>query len=251
MRPLLAAALLALPLATAGAQPASSAIPPRPVRWATDSAGFLSPGARQSLDQRLEAWERTTGHQFVVWVGPTSGEWSPEDFATKAFEAWGVGRKGEEDGLALFVFAQDRKVRFEVGYGLEGTLPDVLASRIIREQMLPRLAAGDRDGAVTAGVEAAIAVVSGEASATAGAPARGAPPTPAGQRPVRRLTTGQMVIGAVIGLLFLLLLITNPRLALWLLVNILSSSGRGGSGSGGSWSGGGGRSGGGGATGSW
>ncbi len=255
MRSLLAAALLSLPLvsAPAGVASASTPIPPRPVRWVTDSVGFLSPGALQSLDQRLQAWERASGHQFVVWIGPTSGDWSPEDFATKAFESWGVGRKDASDGLALFVFSEDRKVRFEVGYGLEGTIPDAVASRIVREAILPRLAAGDRDGAITAGVDTAIAVVSGEPGAVgAAAPTDGARQARPGAAPPRKLTKGQLVIAGIVGLLFLVLLVTNPRLAIWLLINIVSSSGgRGSSSGGGSWSGGGGRSGGGGATGSW
>jgi len=254
VRRLLAAALLALPLvsATAQATSASSPLPPHPARWVTDSASFLSPPAREALDQKLEAWERSSGHQFVVWIGPTSGDWSPEDFATKSFQAWGVGSKELSDGLALFVFSEDRKVRIEVGYGLEGTIPDAIASRIIREAILPRLATGDRDGAITAGVDAAIAVVSGTpGEASAASPTTGSAPRPGPARP-RHLSTGQLVIAGIVGLLFLVLLVTNPRLAIWLLINIMSSSGgRGGSSGSGGFSGGGGRSGGGGATGSW
>lgn len=247
MRPLLAAALLALPLIPAGASRAATPLPPAPTRRVTDSSAFLSPGGRESLDQKLEAWERSTGHQFIVWIGPTSGDLGPEDFATKAFRSWGVGKRERDDGLALFVFAEDRKVRFEVGYGLEGTLPDAIASRIIREAMLPRLAAGDQDGAVTAAVDAATALISSTATAAGVAPS-----PPPGTRLPRELTKGQIVLAAIVGLLFLLLLVTNPRLAIWLLINIVSSAsgGRSSGGSGG-WSGGGGRSGGGGATGSW
>ena len=251
MRPLLAAALLALPLIPAGRV---SSRPPAPT--GADPVGHRlrrassRPEPAQSLDQRLEAWERSTGHQFIVWIGPTSGDSSPEDFATKAFEAGASAQQGEDDGLALFVFAEDRKVRFEVGYGLEGTLPDAVASRIIREAMLPRLAAGDRDGAVTAGVDAAIARDLGT-TATPRASRRRHPRRHA-TAPARSSPPARSSSPRIVGLLFLLLLVTNPRLAIWLLINIVSSSGGGRlRWRRGSWSGGGGRSGGGGATGSW
>jgi uncharacterized protein len=104
-----------------------------PTRWVTDSAGFLSEGARQELDSRLETYQRQTGHHVLVWIGRTTDGIPLEDFTVRAFAAWQVGRKGLDDGLVLFVFSDDRKVRVEVGYGLEGQVPDAIASRIIRE----------------------------------------------------------------------------------------------------------------------
>ena len=74
--------------------------------------------------------------------------------------------RGHDDGLVLFIFADDRKARFEVGYGLEGSFPDISASRVIREVLAPRLQAGDRDGAVSAAIEAATAMISGDAAAS-------------------------------------------------------------------------------------
>ena len=84
-----------------------------------------------------------------MWIGQTTGGMPIEDWAVRAFAAWRVGRKGIDDGVALFVFADDRKVRIEVGYGLEDRVPDAVASRIIGDRSIPRLRAGDRDGAVT------------------------------------------------------------------------------------------------------
>ncbi|HVT60845.1 MAG TPA: TPM domain-containing protein [Thermoanaerobaculia bacterium] len=248
-------------LAGPAAAAAAPAVPPAPTRWVTDGAGFLSPSVRQELDARLEQYQARTGHQVLVWIAGSAGGEPIEDFAVRAFAAWRVGRKGIDDGLAIFIFAADRKIRFEVGYGLEDKVPDIIASRIIREVMTPRLQAGDRDGAVVAGVDATLAAISGTSGgegAAAGAEqgARrgfepGAVPRSA-RRPGRPLGLGQLILFGIIGLAFLILLITHPSFALFLLFNLLSGGrGGGGGGGGGGFSGGGGRSGGGGASGSW
>jgi uncharacterized protein len=247
--------LAATVLAAAGALSAASlaaepALPPAPRRWVTDTAGFLSEDARRSLDQRLEAYEHQTGHQVLVWIGRSTGEIPLEDFTVRAFKEWKPGRKGLDDGLVLFLLADDRKIRFEVGYGLEDRIPDLVASRIIREVIAPRIQAGDRDGAVKAGVQAALAAIEGRPvpgeGGTRPAFREHRPPPPRG------LTTGQKIIIGLAVLGFLILLITNPGLAMWLLLNVLSGGrGGGGGGEGGGYSGGGGRSGGGGASGSW
>jgi uncharacterized protein len=226
-------------------------VPAAPTRWVTDSATFLSEGTRQELDGQLEAYERQTGHQVLVWIGRTTGNVPLEDFTVRAFAAWHVGRKGLDDGLVLFVFSDDKKLRVEVGYGLEGQVPDAIAARIIREVIVPRVQAGDRDGAIRSGIAALIAAIDGGASTAepAGGPASERPP-PAPAAPPLGIG-GKVLIGLAV-LAFLILLATNPSLALYLLFSVLSG-GRsgGGGGSGGGYSGGGGRSGGGGASGSW
>ena len=225
--------------------------PAAPTRWVTDSAGFLSDGTRQELDGRLETYERQSGHHLLVWIGRTSGGVPLEDFTVRAFAAWKVGRKGLDDGLVLFVFADDRKVRVEVGYGLEGQVPDAIASRIIWETIVPRVQAGDRDGAIRAGIAALIAAIEAQATPEpAAGPASGRPP-PAGG--ARSLGIGQMVLIGLVVIGFLVLFATNPTLAIYLLFSVLSGGrgGGGGGGGGGGYSGGGGRSGGGGASGSW
>jgi uncharacterized protein len=230
---------------------AAGEIPPAPTRWVTDGAGFLSEPARQGLDARLQAYEQQTGHQVLVWIGRSTDGIPIEDFAVKAFKAWGVGRRGQDDGLVLFVFADDRTARFEVGYGLEGSLPDISASRIIREILVPKLQAGDRDGALAAAIEAATGVISGDAAASG---LRGPGPSgyeSRGRGQPRPLTLGQKIVIGLALAAFLFILITNPSLALFLLQVIASGGGGRGGGGGGGWSGGGGRSGGGGASGSW
>jgi uncharacterized protein len=276
---LLGAAMLAGTLGAAGrAAWAAPATPPAPTRWVTDSAGFLSPQARAGLDQQLEAYQARTGHQVLVWIAPSTGGEALEDFTVRAFAAWRVGRKGSDDGLAIFVFADDHRVRFEVGYGLEGQVPDAIASRIIGEIMVPRLRAGDRDSAVSAGVDATLAVIDGKpwdqvfaagappgatgtdltsgvapgAGGAAGEP--GVAPSPGGRRQVHGPTSlfGRILLW-IAGIIFVIILITHPSFALWLLFTLLSGGrdGGGGGGGGGGFSGGGGRSGGGGASGSW
>ncbi len=136
-------------------------------------------------------------------------------------------------------------------------LDGALAGRIVNDVIAPRLAEGHPDDALTAGVDGILAIVGGTEGGTAGAPAAGVESAPPGARPVRpmpQLGWGEKIVIGLIGLVFLVILITNPRLALWILFNVLSaamSGGGGGGGSRGSFSGGGGRSGGGGASGSW
>jgi len=234
-----AAAIAAGPAARpAGAQAAAVSTPPSPTRFVTDDAGFLSASAHAELEQRLERYERDTGHQVLLWIGQTTGGEAIEPWAVRAFAAWKVGRKGLDDGVAVFIMAADRRLRIEVGYGLEDRVPDAVASRIIGDQMIPRLRAGDRDGAARAGVSGVLAAVGGE---------QGAPPEPIPLRDARpELSKAQLIVFGILAILVLGFLVTHPTLALLLLQTIAANSGRGGG-----FSGGGGRSGGGGASGSW
>ncbi len=223
-------------------------IPPSPERWVTDTAGFLTSSTAQELDRTLEAYERESGHQIIVYIAKTTSGYPIEEYAAKAFQAWKVGRKGLDDGLALFIMAEDQKIRIEVGYGLESTVPDIIAGRIIFDIMAPKIRAGDHDGAVRQAVAAIIQTISGAPSA--------ASPGEQPESPVtafRGKRTVETVVIIIAVIFFLILFLTNPSLALWLLFNILSG-GRGGGGGGrggGGFSGGGGRSGGGGASGGW
>jgi uncharacterized protein len=144
---------------------AETPIPPAPTTWVTDTAALLSPATRDALEQRLSAYNAATGHQVIVWIGTTTGDAPLEDWTIRAFTKWKVGRKKLDDGLALFMFTQDRKVRIEVGYGLEGVVTDAIASQIIRNEIVPRMRAGDADGAVTAGVNALLGTIGGEQGA--------------------------------------------------------------------------------------
>ncbi len=233
-RPALALAMLTV---LAAAAPS----PPAPTRWVEDDAGFLSPSAHRALDARLEAYERATGHQVVVWIGKTIEGAALDEWAVRTFAAWKVGRKGFDDGIAIFVLADDRKIDIEVGYGLEDKVPDAVASRIIREVMTPLLRAGDRDRAVTDGVEAVLASIEGK-------PWTGAPATAPPEARAPSLVT--WIVGGLALLAFLIFAVTHPRMAMFMLWTIVASGRRNGHGGGG-FGGGGGRSGGGGARGGW
>jgi uncharacterized protein len=142
------------------------------------------------LNSRLEEYERSTGHQLIVYIGQTTGDAAIEDWAVRAFKNWTVGRKGIDDGLVLFIMAADRKLRFEVGYGLEGVVPDAIASRVINEVIVPRIQAGDRDGAVTGGMDAVMTVIGGGGlAAQSGRNSRGRGQRPMGQIIVFGITT--------------------------------------------------------------
>jgi uncharacterized protein len=250
-------ALLALALALGGALALAPAvprleaqdrIPAVPGRWATDQAGFLSRRTVEALDARLENYERQTGHQVLVWIGRTIGpDASLEDWAVRTFEAWKVGRKGIDDGLVLFILADDRKIRIEVGYGLEDKVPDIYAFRVIDNILVPGIRDGRPDEAVDAAVTALIGYISGDTKAA------GEEPPP---RRVRAEDKIKRIFGGIVFLILLVLFITNPSFALWLLISMIGG-GRGGGGGGwgggggGGFGGGGGRSGGGGASGGW
>ena len=173
---LLAAVALACVIAPATA--AEVPIPPSPTHFVTDGAGFLSSGARDSLDAQLAAYQSKTGHQVIVWIGSTTGDTPLEAWTIDAFTHWKVGRKGLDDGAALFIFASDRKVRIEVGYGLEPVLTDARSSEIIRDDIVPKIRSGDRDGAVQSGVDDMIAAIDSGGAEQAPAPEPAADWTP-------------------------------------------------------------------------
>jgi uncharacterized protein len=226
----------------------SADVPPPPDHWVNDTVGLLSPATRTALDGELQDYQRQTGHQVVVWIGDTIGDRPLDEFATSTFKAWQIGQKGKDDGLLMVVLARDRKIAIEVGYGLEGQVPDAVASRIIHDIMAPELRAGNADAAVTDGVHAVLSRIEGKPFE----PGKGLQPERG------RPSTGQLVLFGVLALAFLILFLTNPALAIQLLFMIGSGRGRrddgfggGGFGGGGGFQGGGGRSGGGGARGSW
>ena len=238
-------------LASSGAA-APAPAPPRPTHWVTDTVGFISTGERDSLDARLQGYEAQTGHQVLVWIGSTTGETPLEEWTANAFAAWKVGRKHLDDGAVLFIFAADRKLRIEVGYGLEGDLTDARSAEIIRNAIVPQIRSGDHDAAVRAGVDEILATIGGDT---------GQP----GPEAVVNPTTA--ILGFLILLFFLFLFFRSPGFAGWMLYTMASGRGGfggggfgggfggggfgGGFGGGGGFSGGGGMSGGGGASGSW
>jgi uncharacterized protein len=283
-RALLAAALLI----AAGLAIAEVAVPPLTSR-VTDLTGTLSAQQRSALEERLAAFEARKGSQIAVLVVPTTEPETIEQYGIRVAEQWKIGRKGVDDGAILVVAMKDRALRIEVGYGLEGTLPDAVAKRIIEEHVVPRFKQGDYFGGIDAGVSRMMAVVDGEPLPP---PQRGAPrPGAFGGalesfllvafllifvvggmiRAMFGRVAGSGVIGLIGGIAGWLLLgsviaaivVAVVALFLSLMGGMGGSRGRGswgggmpgggwsGGGGGGSWGGGGGGFGGGGASGRW
>jgi uncharacterized protein len=140
---------------------ADVAVPPLAAR-VTDLTGTLSGGAVSRIEAKLAAFEAKKGSQIAVLIVPSTQPEEIEQYGIRVAEAWKLGRKGVDDGAILIVAKNDRRVRIEVGYGLEGALPDAIASRIIAETVTPHFKLGDYDGGVEAGVNQMISVVDGE-----------------------------------------------------------------------------------------
>jgi uncharacterized protein len=136
-------------------------VPPLSAR-VIDQTGTLSGGAVTRIEAKLADLEAKKGSQIAVLIVPSTQPEDIEQFGIRVAEAWKLGRKKIDDGAILIVAKNDRRVRIEVGYGLEGALPDAIASRIIAETVTPHFKLGDYDGGVEAGVNQMISVVNGE-----------------------------------------------------------------------------------------
>ena len=215
-----------------------------------DSAQIIDAGSRAGIEQKLQDLESKSGIQLVVATVKSLEGQDIETYANKLFRTWQLGEKAKNNGVLLLVAPNERKVRIEVGYGLEGTLTDALSSVIISNALLPRFKSGDFTGGIARGVDDIIAVLTTDSSdwqQRASLRADSSPKTD----PVN-----WAIFGGIVVLVFLL--IWSPAFR-WLFFNIvlniafdaLTSSGSGSSSGGGGFSGGGGSSGGGGASGSW
>jgi uncharacterized protein len=232
----------ALSLGAWGVLRAEEPLPPPPQAHFNDYAGLVSAADAQRLDAKLADFEKQTSTQIVVAIFPKLPSPSLEDFTVRTAESWKVGQKGLHNGAVLFLFVSDRKLRIETGYGLEGALPDTLASRILDERVKPRFAQGDWTGGLEAGIDGIMAATRGEYQAAAAPRRKGG-------------SLLAIVILVVFALLFLLLVSRGG-------LSERSYSSRGwrgggwGGGGGGGWGGGGGGGGGGsfgggGASSSW
>lgn len=156
--PLLAALLLLLALLLGGPLRADPVFPPLTGR-VTDAAGILSADVKAGLEAKLKTLEDTTGTQLVVATVPDLGGYEIEDYGYQLGRAWGIGQKGKNTGAILLVAPSQRKLRIEVGYGLEGVLTDAMSGQIIRQYIVPRFKAGDMAGGIVAGTDALIALL--------------------------------------------------------------------------------------------
>jgi uncharacterized protein len=157
-----AASLLALFISVDFAA-AAETIPPKPDRYFNDYAGIVSPGVAERLNTQLAQFERDTSNQVVVAVyRKMESDSSIEDFTQRVAQAWGVGQAERRNGVVLFVFLDDRKMFIQVGYGLEGALPDVTAFDITERYIKPKFRTGDYETGLVTGVDLICKAIRGE-----------------------------------------------------------------------------------------
>ena len=155
------ASLLAFALCWAVVAGAQVPVPPMGA-WVTDRTATLTDGQKSALERTLRSFEARKGSQVVVLIVPSTAPETIEQYALRVAERWKPGRKKVDDGALLVVAKDDRKLRIEVGYGLEGALTDAACKRIISEIIVPRFRQGDYYGGIAAGVDRVLRVIDGE-----------------------------------------------------------------------------------------
>jgi len=167
VHPIRTLALLIVLFSSAAHLRAAEIIPPPPERYFNDYAHVVSPAVAGDLNTQLEQFERDTSNQIRVVIYPKMQSDSDiADYTVRVAQSWHIGMKGKDNGAILFVFPQDRKMFIQVGYGLEGSLPDILCKEIIDNEIAPRFKAGDFNGGVQNGVKAMMAATRGEYNGT-------------------------------------------------------------------------------------
>lgn len=242
---------------------ATEVMPAAPARYFNDYAHVVKVDTANRLNSELEQFEKDTSSQVVVAVFPAmQSPSSLEDYVHRMFQAWQIGQKSRNNGVLLAVFVQDRKMRIEVGYGLEGALPDARAKQIIENDLAPHFRKGDYDGGLEAGVADIFRSIRGEFVGNGGT---------AGNHGNNQIRAVLMVVGFVAVLIAIIWLgrlgggmqygRRGRRRSGWIGGGWggggwgggggFGGGGFGGGGFGGGFSGGGGSSGGGGASGGW
>ena len=228
-------------------------VPPPPTTFVTDKAGILNGSDAQALNDKLAAFEQRSGAQFIIYLFPSLEGEALEDFTIRCAEKWKVGNKKFDNGLILFVFAKEQKIRIEVGYGLESTITDAFSRRVIEQYIRPHFQQSDYAGGLNAAADAIIAQVE-----------HTTPPVAPVQRSSRGRSTSAgaplFTILFWIVVILIILFTSRGRGCFWPLFFMGGGgrtfggggwSGGGGGGGFGGFSGGGGSFGGGGASGGW
>lgn len=230
-----------------------NAQPPIPELWGVrvhDEAHILSTGFVDQLEQRLKSDEDSTSNQIAVLIIKSLEDYPLEDYTLKVAEKWKLGDKDKDNGVLLFVAVDDRQLRIETGYGVEGALPDALCKQIIRNEITPYFRQGNYEAGIQAGVDAIVKAIAGEYKAEP-------------QTSARRSRGGSIVPFLII--VVILILISKMRGgggrnyrgggwssgSGWFGGGFSGGGGSWGGGGGGGFSGGGGGFGGGGSSGSW
>jgi uncharacterized protein len=166
---------LALAVAVVASLPVLALEVPRLERRVTDLAGLYTASAASSMESELERLERDTGAQVAVLTIPGLEGDSLEDFSIRVVDAWQLGEGGRDNGVLVLISRDDRLVRIEVGYGLEGVLPDALCGRIIDRAMRPAFRQGDFSGGTARAIEVIAGAVRGDSEAAAAVAEHGSP----------------------------------------------------------------------------
>ena len=198
---------------------------PRPTGAVNDFAGVISTRYKQAMESLAREVLEKTGTSVVVATVQDVGGDDPDDYANRLYEAWGIGAKGEDKGVLIFLAVRERRVRIETGYGVEGILPDGLAGEILDRYVIPPLKAGDYDK----GLSSAMAAVSSVIAKEAGVELTGVAQTRRQPQPSRN--SGGSVFSLVMFLLVMFLLLgtrQGRRLLPFIFLMLLMGSGRGG-----------------------
>ena len=181
----------------------SAGLPLRPSGWVNDFAGVMEAGARQRLEAALGDLERRTGAEVTVVTVDTVPDGDVERAAVELFESWGIGKKHHDNGVLILCAVRDRRVRIEVGYGLEAILPDARTGRIIDTQMLPAFRRGDLATGLVQGALAVADTIAGNPDAVVADRS-----APAGQGP----SLVALLVALLVLTVLLILLSRNPDL---------------------------------------
>ncbi len=228
---------------------------PAPQGHVSDYARVLSPRAKSALSGLLRELERKTQAEVAIAILPDLGGSALETYAVELFEHWKIGKRDKDNGLLILLAIKERKVRIEVGYGLEGIIPDGLAGEIIRTRMTPFFKQGDYDNGLLQATSFIAASIAKDAGVKLEVPR--AVPHAAGRRRGRPPSAARSLLSLIFLVIMIILFIKNPRLFLLFMMGSMLGGRRGhwsggGGGFGGGFGGfGGGMSGGGGASGGW
>jgi uncharacterized protein len=223
----------------------------KPSGYVNDFAGIMDEASKQKTEALITQLQSATGAEIAVVTVKSLEGGNLEDFSNELFTKWGIGKKGKDNGVLIFVAYEDRRVRIETGYGIEGIINDAMAGRIISDNMAPNFRQNDYGGGIYAGTFAVASAIAAEQGVSLGNVSAPAPVEQSQYGYRHKMSKGEMIFVFILLIFMIPIVIRNP----WLLLFFLGGGGGrnsgGGFGSGGFGGFGGGMSGGGGASGGW
>lgn len=210
---------------------------PNPVGYVNDFANVIPASYEQKISTICQEVKQKTGVEIAVAIMPSIGDEEYRDYANRLFEAWAIGQKGKDNGVLVFNTVKERKIWIEVGYGLEGVLPDGLVGRIRDQYFIPHLKNNDYGNGHLSGVTAIAQIIAKEKNVQLSGEVEYYQ-----QQPARTQRSGRSGLGKLLGMVFFFILIiaTRGRILPWLILGSMFGGGRGRGGGWGGFSGGGG-----------